>query len=89
MRQGRCTPRRGSPRTILGPMGCRGIQSSCHFHECFGALVSLDGSGPLGVSLYGPLITNFVEFDCAFIERSNVTRLSALSIRKRHLGFNP
>ena len=34
------------PRTILDQMGCRGTQSSCRFHECFGASASLDGSGP-------------------------------------------
>lgn len=45
MRQGGSTQRRDSPRTILGQMDCRETQSSCHFHEPFGALAAVDGRG--------------------------------------------
>ena len=90
MRQGRCTPRRDSPRTILGPMGCRGTQSSCRFHDCFGAFVSLDGGGTPGISLYGAVTTNLLnDFYGEFIERSGIMMLSALGICKRPLGVDP
>ena len=49
MRQGGCTLRRDSPKTILGQMGYRETQSSCPSHERISVFAAPHGSEPLRI----------------------------------------